>query len=169
MDTLESQFKHSAAYWGERGEWLVACATTRDADCLGRSNWRCFIKLLNGTGTEGAKGSQEINENVAIEEASHWACGWVQYLIINPAAVELVALAEATREKLEDYPVIDEQDWSELETEEANDVWRDCYRPKERIKYIKEHRGQFEFRGLADLLGCVRGKYFAGYASELLN
>lgn len=30
------------------------------------------------------------------------------------------------------------------------------------------HREQFEFYTFAELLGCVRGKFFAGYASELL-
>jgi len=59
--------------------------------------------------------------------------------------------------------------FSEYETEEANDVWRDCYRPEERIDYIRKHRSQFKFRGLSDLIGCVRGHYFAGYASELLS
>lgn len=58
---------------------------------------------------------------------------------------------------------------SEAEEEQAQEVWRDCYRPKARIEYIREHREQFEFRSFADMLGCVRGRYFAGYASELLG
>ena len=58
---------------------------------------------------------------------------------------------------------------SKVEEEEAARVWRDCYRESERIKYIRAHRSQFDFRGLADLMGCVRGKFFAGYASELLG
>lgn len=169
MKPLSEYFKHSSAYWGERSHWLVASHNNRDADCLTRSNWRCFIRLLGGQGTEGAKGSQDINDNVAIEEANHWACGWVQYLIINPEATDLVALAEKTLERLEDYPVLDEQDFSELETEEAHEVWQNCYRPKARLKYIREHRSQFEFHDFKDLLNCARGKYFAGYASELLD
>lgn len=37
-----------------------------------------------------------------------------------------------------------------------------------RIKYIREHESQFEFRNWRDMLGCVRGKYFAGIPCELL-
>lgn len=40
---------------------------------------------------------------------------------------------------------------------------------RERVEYIRKHRSQFEFRDFADMLGCVRGKYFAGYASELIH
>lgn len=169
MKTLSEYFKRDSAYWGENGDWLVVATLVRDSDCLTRSNFRCMIKLLGGKGIEGGKGSQSINETVAIEEASHWACGWLQYLIINPADLDAVKIAQAALERLSDYPVLDESDWSELETEAANQVWKDCYRPKERVEYIREHKSQFEFRGLADLLGCVRGNYFAGYASELLN
>lgn len=169
MKTLSEYFKRDSAYWGECSDWLVVATTHRDADCLTRSNYRCLIQLMGGKGTEGAKGSQSINDNVRIEEASHWAVGWVQYLIINPEAKELVALAEQALERLEDYPVLDEEDFSELEREEADEVWKSCYCVKERIEYIREHRGQFEFHDLRDMLSCVRGNYFAGYASELIS
>lgn len=169
MKTLSEYFQRNSAYWGENGDWLVVATLTRDSDCLSRSNFRCMVKLLGGKGNEGTKGTQSINGNLAIEEASHWACGWLQYLIINPAASELINEAESALGRLDDYPVLDEEDWSELETEEANQIWKDCYRTKERVQYIREHKSQFEFRGLADLLGCVRGNYFAGYKGELLN
>jgi len=55
----------------------------------------------------------------------------------------------------------------EYEQEAADETWRNCYSPSERVAYIREHRSQFEFHTLADMLGCVRGHYFAGYASEL--
>lgn len=74
MKTLSEYFKRDSAYWGESSDWLVAATTTRDADCLGRSNWRSFLKLLGGTGAEGAKGTQDVIDGVRIEEANHWAC-----------------------------------------------------------------------------------------------
>jgi len=170
MKTLSDYFKTSSAYWGEKSDWLVVATLHRDADCLSRSNYRCFVELLGGKKSAGSKGSQEISDTVAIEEANHWAVGWIQYLIIAPTAADKIAIAEKYLAELEDYPVLDESDFSDLETEEADQVWRDCYRPKERIAYIRNSsRGEFEFRSFADLLGCVRGKYFAGYASELLK
>jgi hypothetical protein len=171
MNTLSEYFKTSSAYWGERSEWLVVAAVHREAGCLSRSNYRCLVAQLAGDNFKlaGSKGSQTLTDDVAIEEASHWAAGWIQYLVINPANTELVAKAEKLLERIEDYPVLDESDFSELETEEADQVWKNCYRPNDRIAYIRENRRDFEFRSLADMLSCVRGDYFAGYASELLN
>jgi hypothetical protein len=168
MKKLSEYFGRDSAYWGERPDWLVCATLNRDSSVLARSNYRCFIKLLGGKGTEGAKGSTEISENVAIEEASHWACGWLQYLIINPACKELIELAEAAHERLHNYPVLDDDDFSALETEEANQIWRDCYNAKERANYVRKYRSQFEFHNLPDMLHCLRGKYFCGYASELV-
>jgi hypothetical protein len=65
--------------------------------------------------------------------------------------------------------VLNENDFSEREQEAADETWRNCYREKERIKYIRAHRSQFSFASFRDLLDCVRGKFFAGYASELIN
>lgn len=145
-----------SAYWGERGDWFIASAQHRDSNCLVRSNFRCFKKLLGDEGT-------------AVESFNHWAVGWVEYLLVDPSQAELIALAEKTREDLEDYPVLDDEDFSELETEEANETWKECYQPAERIAYIRKHRSQFEFRSFRDMLECVRGLYFCGYANELLN
>ena len=55
-----------------------------------------------------------------------------------------------------------------VESEEAERIWRDCYDASQRIEYIRDHSSQFEFRSFADMLSCVRGNHFAGYASELL-
>lgn len=166
MKTLNQNSKAvgSSAYWGERGEWLIAAAVHRDSDCLERSNFECMRDAL----TLGVKEESEW-QGVAIERFNHWAVGWVDYLIVDPKSIETVQLAEKLRAKIDDYPVLDEEHFSRLENDEANDIWRDCYRPKERVEYIREHRSQFEFRDFADLLGCVRGKYFAGYAGELVN
>lgn len=128
MPRLSEAFGRDSAYWGARGDWFLAYATNRDADTLRKSNWRSFIRALGGKGTEGAKGTQEINERLAIEEASHWACGWVQYLIIHPEAADLIAKAEEVRAALEDYPVLNEQDWSELEDAERQKAWDDFAR-----------------------------------------
>ncbi len=155
----------SSAYWGERGHWFIAAAQHRDSDCLTRSNFRSFKSALKEFD------SWQSNDEGAycVESFNHWAVGWVEYLLVNPECKAAIELADKLREKLKDYPVLDENDFSNLENDEANEVWRNCYSPSERIKYIREHTSQFEFRGFSDMLGCVRGKYFAGYASELLT
>jgi hypothetical protein len=138
-------------------EWLCVLTRNRDSECLTESNWRCALERLGGEG-----------DNVQIDRFGHWACGWWEALSVKAGSPQQ-RIAQEIKSSLSDYPVLDEEDWSNLESEEADRVWRDCYDYIDRIEYIREHRDQFHFRSFADLLGCARGKYFAGYASELLH
>lgn len=167
MRTIDQEFKAvgSSCYFGGRGHWLIAAAIHRDSGALERSNFEVMEKRLRGDSTIAAS---EI-EAVAIERASHWAVGWIDYLLVNPESGPAASLAQSMIEAIEDYPVLDEEHFSQLETDEADQIWRDCYRERDRIQYIREHRSQFEFRDLADMIACVRGKYFSGYASELCS
>jgi len=169
MTTLleNSRAVGSSAYWGDYGHWLIASAITRDSNCLERSNFRCIEKALKAL--PAVKEWQGEFTPVTIERFSHWAVGWCDYLVIDPECKPAVELAESIRAGLENYPVVDDDDFSELEADEANETWRNCYRPKERVEYIRKHRSQFEFADFKDLIGCVRGNYFAGYASELIG
>lgn len=140
-------------------DWLVGpVSQNRDSDALSRSNFECFVKAMGGE-----------SDDVQVHRFGHWGPGWFEIVLINPNKPELVKLAEDMEASLSDYPVLNEEDFSQKENEEADEVWRDCYRERERIEYIRKHRSQFDFRDFQDLIGCVRGKYFAGYASELLN
>ena len=56
-----------------------------------------------------------------------------------------------------------------LISEEADKLWKEWYSPKERVEYIRKNSYEFEFRDWQDMSQCVRGEYFAGYASELIN
>jgi len=169
MKTLREFFRAvgDSAYWGERADWLVAFNTHQDADALKRSNWRCFGQALRALPAVQDWAGED--SPIAEERASHWAVGWVDYLLVNPACPEAVSEAERLLTCFEDYPVLDEFDFREEESNEANEVWQNCYSPKDRLTYIRENRSQFYFCSFADLLSCVRGEHFAGYASELLN
>ena len=136
--------------------WGVLVARNRDADLLSNSNFETALEQLGGEG-----------ENVEVVRIGHWACGWIEYLGVREGTPEYDSAVEI-QQSLEDYPVLDEEDWSKREEEEAQRVWADCYTTTERIKYIREHRSQFEFRNFSDLLNNARGEYFSGYASELL-
>jgi hypothetical protein len=134
------------------------CGQSRDSSALERSNFACMLEALGGE-----------SETVRVIRETHWAVGWVEWIAIHETDSEALAVADSIAAKLEDYPVIDENHWSELEQEDADETWRNCFDPRERVQYIRSHRSQFEFHGLSDLLACVRGKFFAGYASELLS
>jgi hypothetical protein len=136
--------------------WLISSIMKhRDSDCLAESNFACALERLGGE-----------SETVQVLHFGHWAVGWTEWIATLPQHQEAV---EKMEDALDSYPVLDEDDYSERETNAANDVWRDCYNTKERIAYIKKHPSQFEFNDFADLMGCVRGHYFAGYAGDLLS
>ena len=139
-------------------DWLVLpCGRNRDSDCGTESNWHVALKMLGGE-----------SDNVQIHRFGHWACGWYELIVVRPGS-PAETTAREIEESLDGYPILDDDDFSEREREAADQTWRDCFNAKERLEYVREHRSQFEFHGFADMLSCVRGEYFAGYAGELLG
>ena len=130
----------------------------RDSDALSRSNFICMLKALGGE-----------SDTVQVVHEGHWAVGWVEWIAIHESDETALRKADEIMAALEDYPVIDEMHWSELENEEAQEVWTQCFNDKERLDYIKRNRDQFDFLDYGDLIANVRGKWFNGYASELLS
>lgn len=165
MKTLESViftpsgFDSRANYAGETEfpGLLFVLARNRDSDELAESNWRVALKNLGGE-----------SETVQIIRIGHWACGWVEYLCVKEGS-EQQETAQDMVDQLKDYPILDEEDFGQLEQEEADRVWRDCFSYTERVAYMRSHWSQFEPQTFEDLLGCARGRYFIGYASELLH
>lgn len=154
------RWKMPRHYFGEvwPAYYRAGVGQSRGSDALERSNFRVMLARLGGE-----------SETVIVVRESHWAVGWIEWIAIHQDDDKALSIANAAIESLEDYPVLSEDDWSELEQEDANEVWARCYSDAERLQYIRDYRNQFDFRGYADLIGCVRGRYFCGYASELLT
>lgn len=163
-----------SCYFGAQWpDYYVFLGRSRDSDCLERANFDAGLKAIGGElaspDVEDPNDPGSALSLVKVIRENHWAVGWVEWIAIHESAAEQLQIADSIKEKLEDYPVIDEHLWGEYEIEEANQIWRDCYSPAERVEWIRGHRSQFEFQDFADMLNCVRGKYFAGYASELIG
>jgi hypothetical protein len=152
FDSLEN-------YIGEvpSSEWYVVLTTSRDADVLTRSNFESAQKALEG-----------FEDDVEVFRFGHWACGWWEALCVREGT-KAFEEGESLANSLEAYPVLDEEAFCQAEEEEALEVWANCYRVRDRIRYIRENRRQFEFSSFAELLSCVRGNSFGGWASELLH
>lgn len=163
------RWSRPSSYMG--AEWpdyfSAGVGQSRDSKPLERANFEA-MRIALGDIKEPHDWPHEFPCWRAVRE-SHWAVGWVEWLAIHESAIAHLERANSIMESFEDYPVIDENLFSECETTEANEVWRDCYCVKERCDYIRKHKSQFEFRDFQDLIGCVRGNYFAGYASELIS
>lgn len=152
-----SGFDSVANYSGDvpNDKWLVVMTRNRESDILTESNWACALDLLGGE-----------SDNVEIFRFGHWACGWWEALCVNGKSINK---GQEIFDKIYSYPVLNEDHFSELEREEADRLWLECYDKKDRLEYIRENRYQFDFNDFKDLMSCVRGKYFAGYASELVS
>ena len=130
----------------------------RDSDVLTRSN---FISALKAIGGE--------SETVTVIRESHWAVGWVEWIGIHQDDELALRKADEVMARYDGYPVVDEDHYSETEQEEAQEIWTNCYSDQNRLEYIRKHRDQFEFHSIKDIIANVRGRYFSGYASELLS
>jgi len=150
--------------------YYVFLGQTRNSGALDRANFDAGWKAIQAVASkESVLGDEDESATVVKVCENHWACGWIEWIAIHESDEAALKVADEIAGTLTDYPVVDESLFSQYETDEANDVWKSCYRVKDRVKYIRAHPSQFEFRDYSDLIGCVRGNYFAGYASELLN
>lgn len=96
----------------------------RDSDALERSNWRTAVRALNAEFYGGGDDCFPDRPDVYEWRAGHWGVGWIEYLCVRADAPDdvLIAAAEIVA-SLEDFPCLDESDYSELEYEEACETW----------------------------------------------
>jgi hypothetical protein len=98
----------------DRMDWIVTPAFQhRDSDFLSQSNFNIILEMLGG----------EQEDKVEIHRFNHWAVGWTELILIAPLP-ELITIAEDIEKRLENHPVLDEEDWSERQYEGANQIWK---------------------------------------------
>jgi len=128
MQTVRDGFKGGdCGYYGERENWLVVIARTRDSRVLETSNFECARVRLEKALPGGCE----------VELFGHWACGWIEALIVDPANVGAVAEANTIRAELDAYPVLDEGDFSQREWDAMLSLWRGLL-PEERVNLCVE-------------------------------
>ena len=99
-------WKHPENYYGERWDgFYVFLSQTRDSEALTRSNFECGLGLIKNVG----------DHPVAVAHERHWACGWVETILIPQENTEALKIADDILWSLADYPVLDEEHYYELE------------------------------------------------------
>ena len=144
-----SGFDSRANYIGQSDfpEWDCLLTQNRDSDCLTRSNFRSALKELGGE-----------CEAVQIHRFNHWACCWWEVLAVRQGTDEH-KIAMQIESRISDYPVVDEQDFSELETSEANDAWRDWGQDRlSRPRRIGANRNGDDRGDRTTILACRLGR-----------
>lgn len=130
------------------GDYLIA-SVNRDSDALERSNFECITRDLMREAescTDEERAVVEDNQPANMQDivytwrASHWAVGWVKYLMVSKLAPQrILDSAAETLAALSDYPVYNESHFSELEWNEAAEYWSRLS-VRERAELIHESR-----------------------------
>lgn len=132
---------------------------SRDSDALERSNFRVALRAFGGE-----------SETVQVVREGHWAVGWIEWIAIHSSDREALREAIRLNQKRENYPALNEDDWSELEHEDACETWKLCYDWKERIAFMRDRPSECgtEYRDWRELRAAARGDFFPGYPSSIL-
>lgn len=128
---------------GSSPGWFVApCGRNRDSGPLDNSNFETALAELRAAytaeelsaGAEFAGGGPEdspedldieageIPAEFGIGKYGHWACGWFEILVVK-GGTRAESKARDLAARLEDYPILDEGDYSERTTELAQEAW----------------------------------------------
>ncbi len=87
--------------------------TNRDADLVTVSNWEVSQKIL-------ADHLEADEPDIWIERHSHWACGWIEGYVVrvfdaDGNVTEATQVFHEMLERIDDYPLLDEEDYSQRE------------------------------------------------------
>lgn len=96
-------------------EYFVVLGKHRDSDTLTRSNFDVALEMLDGE-----------SETVIIVRSSHWAVGWIEGLFVHENDKASLEIAEEIKESLSQYPVLDDEHWSNLQYDEITGYWENA-------------------------------------------
>lgn len=116
-------------------DYYVFLGHHRDSDNLDNSNFDTALALLGGE-----------SETVVKVCENHWAVGWVEWIAIHESDDTALQLADDIKAKLSDYPVLDEEDYSERE-------WKDfSWNCEQAVRdYCNDHNRRFMWRIVEEL------------------
>jgi hypothetical protein len=111
-DFRPTGFDAPGAFLPDQGEWLVVpVSRTRDSGPFDESNFAAAVERLGGEG-----------EDVEIHRFGHWGPGWFELILVRPGT-DAAAEAERIEEALENYPLLNEEDFSAREWEAYGESW----------------------------------------------
>lgn len=116
----------------------VVLGKHRDSDILTETNFTVALERLQALETKLGGSNDEIPW-VRVERDSSDLVGWIEHIYIaDDAPEELLDYAEDMLRKLDGYPVLDEDRWSQAENDAIYDYWKNAS-DREKIDLIVEH------------------------------
>ncbi len=82
-------------------DWYGVLGRSRDSECWEESNFEVGLKELGGESL-----------TVMVQRYAHWAVGWIEEIYVKPGSAE-ETIAREIEARLENYPILDEEDYSE--------------------------------------------------------
>lgn len=125
-------------------EYYVLMLQTRDSDHLEQSNFATAEALLEAI-PDPVDWPHEDAPSWISTRTNHWAVGWCDWLMIHEDAEAHLREGDRIRGKLEDYPVLDDDDYSQREYDDIVETWG-AMSLRDRAKYLGEGESIFAIR-----------------------
>ena len=109
MDSFSNYAGPKDEFWAD---FVILVSQNRDSEILDQSNFQCALEQLGGE-----------SKDVVVGHFGHWACGWFELLLVNPKSKKIKKAYEIHK-SLQNYPVLDESDFSDRENENYSDFAR---------------------------------------------
>jgi hypothetical protein len=112
------------------GTWgLLPFSVNRDSAVLERSAWRVVVSDLMQCFRSECDGDRAPTPTDSFEVLSsdHWACGWVNQLMVDTTNDQAMRSAYIWYRRWKENPILDEDDYTELERKEHLEILRDIY------------------------------------------
>jgi len=124
------KWKSTSNYMGDdMSEHYILYSKTRDSDPLERSNFDCILRDIDPN-----VDTEKENENIIVVSFRHWACGWVETIMIHESEKKAIAQGNDIQTQLNIYPVYDDDHYDQLKHDEAQDIWKNCLTLAEKIE-----------------------------------
>lgn len=126
-------------------------AKNRDSSILEESNFDTILEYLKNE--IKARGLEDQEPHYGEEKpfescechwvytftARHWACGWVEYMLVRQdAPKEIQSIISDIMSALADYPVFSDEEYSQRQDEAVYRYWEELS-IKDRIEYLSEN------------------------------
>ena len=123
-------------------DFYIVGGQNRDSDVYTRANFKAIMNRYN---------NQE-NDNLQIHRFGHWACGWFELILVKKDTPEY-EIALDIEHSLKDYPILDDDLLSEMETEDEIETLENCYIPD--IEHSLTGKLQVLFRNIKNKVGLI--------------
>ncbi len=168
---LLNRWKLPDHYFG--AEWYdyfgSGCGRSLDSDVLERANFQAMLNALgfdNETASDDCPTIDDEPTRIIVRE-NHWAVGWIEWIAIHESDEVGLKIADEIIEAKNQYPIIDEALFSEIEHEDCSETWTNCYDSQERFAYLREHDVIIDNNNRLSVAKAVAGDW--GEAAQWLN